>query len=120
LARAGFDYIYQNEDKNRAFIVYEARADSGKSFRNGEVYTARGGRPGTSIEALVRAAINDSTARYSRATSSPFAASRRARVHSAQRSRRRSRPVEFRHFRDWLLVQARGVDFEVVHSAASD
>jgi hypothetical protein len=40
----GFDYIYQNEDGNRAFIVYEAHTDGGKTFRNSEVYTVRNGQ----------------------------------------------------------------------------
>ena len=40
----GFEYIYQNEEGNRAFIVYEARTNTGTSFRNGEVYTVRNGQ----------------------------------------------------------------------------
>jgi hypothetical protein len=43
-AMAGFDYIYQAEDGDRAFIVYEARTTSGKAFRNCEVHTVRGGK----------------------------------------------------------------------------
>lgn len=38
-AMTGFDYIYQMEDGDRAFIVYEAHTRGGKTFRNGEVYT---------------------------------------------------------------------------------
>jgi hypothetical protein len=40
-ATTGFDYIYQVEDANRAFIVYEGRTDSGKAFRNSEVHTVQ-------------------------------------------------------------------------------
>jgi hypothetical protein len=40
----GFDYIYQIEDENRAFIVYQGHTDSGKTFRNSEVYTIRNGQ----------------------------------------------------------------------------
>jgi hypothetical protein len=43
-AMIGFDYIYQTEDRNRAFIVYEGRTDSGKAFRNCEVHTIRDGQ----------------------------------------------------------------------------
>jgi len=43
-AMTGFDYIYQIEDGNRAFIVYEAHTSTGKRFRNSEVYTVRAGR----------------------------------------------------------------------------
>jgi ketosteroid isomerase-like protein len=43
-ALTGFDYIYEAEEGNRAFIVYEARTDSGKTFRNSEVYTVRNGQ----------------------------------------------------------------------------
>jgi len=43
-AMTGFDYIYQAEDGNRAFIVYEAHTATGKTFRNSEVYTARDGK----------------------------------------------------------------------------
>lgn len=43
-ALTGFDYIYQIEDGNRAFIVYEAHTDNGKIFRNSEVYTVRNGQ----------------------------------------------------------------------------
>jgi hypothetical protein len=42
-AMAGFDYIYQVEDGNRAFIVYEAHTGTGKTFRNSEVHTVRNG-----------------------------------------------------------------------------
>jgi hypothetical protein len=43
-AMTGFDYIYQIEDLNRAFIVYEAHTKDGKTFRNSEVYTVRDGK----------------------------------------------------------------------------
>jgi ketosteroid isomerase-like protein len=43
-ALTGFDHIYQNEDGNRAFIVYEAHTESGKTFRNSEVHTVRNGK----------------------------------------------------------------------------
>jgi SnoaL-like domain len=43
-AMTGFDYIYQMEDGDRAFIVYEAHARGGKTFRNSEVYTVRDGK----------------------------------------------------------------------------
>lgn len=43
-ALTGIDYIYQIEDGNRAFIVYEAHTDNGKIFRNSEVYTVRNGQ----------------------------------------------------------------------------
>jgi hypothetical protein len=36
--------LYQIEDGNRAFIVYEAHTDNGKTFRNSEVYTVRNGQ----------------------------------------------------------------------------
>ena len=41
---AGIDDIYESEDGDRAFIVYEARTSSGKRFRNCEVYTVRNGK----------------------------------------------------------------------------
>jgi ketosteroid isomerase-like protein len=40
----GFDYIYQIEDGDRAFIVYEGRTDRGKAFRNAEVHIVRNGQ----------------------------------------------------------------------------
>jgi hypothetical protein len=43
-AMTGFDYIYQMEDGDRAFIVYEAHTRGGKTFRNSEVYTVRKGK----------------------------------------------------------------------------
>src|SRR5206468_7861383 len=43
-AMTGFDYIYQIEDAERAFIVYEAHMTGGKTFRNSEVYTVRDGK----------------------------------------------------------------------------
>jgi ketosteroid isomerase-like protein len=43
-AMTGFDYVYQMEDGNRAFIVYEAHTKSGKTFRNSEVHTVRDGK----------------------------------------------------------------------------
>jgi ketosteroid isomerase-like protein len=39
-----FDYIYQGEEGEHAFIVYEARTSTGKRFRNSEVHTVRGGK----------------------------------------------------------------------------
>jgi ketosteroid isomerase-like protein len=39
-----FDYIYQKEEGDRAFIVYEARTTSGKRFRNAEIHTVRDGK----------------------------------------------------------------------------
>ena len=39
-----FDYIYQVEEGDRAFIVYEARTISGKRFRNAEIHTVRDGK----------------------------------------------------------------------------
>jgi SnoaL-like domain len=41
---SGFDRIYECEQGERAFIVYEGRTSNGKRFRNSEVYTARGGK----------------------------------------------------------------------------
>jgi ketosteroid isomerase-like protein len=43
-ALTGFDYIYESEDGNSAFIVYEAHTHGGKTFRNSEVYTVRNGQ----------------------------------------------------------------------------
>jgi len=43
-AMAGFDCIYQSEDGDRAFIVYEGRTSTGRTFRNCEVHTVRDGR----------------------------------------------------------------------------
>ena len=40
----GFDYIYQAEDGNRAFIVYQGHTRGGKTFRNSEVHTVRDGK----------------------------------------------------------------------------
>jgi ketosteroid isomerase-like protein len=39
-----FDHIYQVEEGDHAFIVYEARTTSGKRFRNAEIHTVRGGK----------------------------------------------------------------------------
>jgi hypothetical protein len=39
-----FDYIYQFEEGEHAFIVYEARTSTGKRFRNSEVHTVRSGK----------------------------------------------------------------------------
>jgi ketosteroid isomerase-like protein len=41
---ASIDDIYESEDGDRAFIVYEARTSSGKRFRNCEVHTVRNGK----------------------------------------------------------------------------
>jgi len=43
-AMARFDYIYQMEDGDRAFIVYEAHTNTGQTFRNSEVHTVRDGK----------------------------------------------------------------------------
>jgi len=40
----GFDYIYQAEDGNCAFIVYQGHTRGGKTFRNSEVHTVRDGK----------------------------------------------------------------------------
>ena len=40
----GVDEIHEVDDKDRAFIVYEARTTSGKRFRNCEMYTVRDGK----------------------------------------------------------------------------
>jgi hypothetical protein len=37
-------YIYQVEEGDRAFIVYEARTTTGKGFRNAEIHTVRDGK----------------------------------------------------------------------------
>jgi ketosteroid isomerase-like protein len=39
-----FDRIYEMEDGNRAFIVYEVHTSAGKCFRNCEVHTVRDGK----------------------------------------------------------------------------
>jgi ketosteroid isomerase-like protein len=39
-----FDYIYQAEDGNRAFLVYEVHMKNGKAFRCSEVHTVRNGK----------------------------------------------------------------------------
>lgn len=43
-AMAGFDVIHQMQDGNRAFVVYEGHTKDGKTFRNSEVHTVRGGK----------------------------------------------------------------------------
>jgi len=43
-AISDFDFIYEAEDGERAFIVYEARMRGGKRFRNCEVHTVRDGK----------------------------------------------------------------------------
>ena len=43
-AMTGFDYVYQLEDGNRVFIVYEGHSRDGKTFRNSEVHTVRDGQ----------------------------------------------------------------------------
>ena len=40
----GVDEIHEVDDRDRAFIVYEARTSSGKRFRNCEMYTVRDGK----------------------------------------------------------------------------
>ena len=39
-----FERIYETEDGNRAFVVYEGHTSTGKCFRNCEVHTVREGR----------------------------------------------------------------------------
>jgi hypothetical protein len=39
-----FEVIYEAEDADHAFIVYEALTSTGKRFRNSEVYVVRGGK----------------------------------------------------------------------------
>jgi ketosteroid isomerase-like protein len=39
-----FDHIYQVEEGDRAFIVYEARTTNGKRFHNAEIHTVRDGK----------------------------------------------------------------------------
>jgi ketosteroid isomerase-like protein len=41
---ARFERIYEFEQGDRAFIVYEAEMSTGRRFRNSEVYTVRGGK----------------------------------------------------------------------------
>ena len=41
---AAFDLVLAVADRDRAFIVYEARTISGKRFRNCEIHTVRGGK----------------------------------------------------------------------------
>src|SRR5262245_38147834 len=43
-AITGSECIYQMEEGERAFIVYEAHTTGGKTFRNSEVYTVRNGK----------------------------------------------------------------------------
>ena len=43
-AMAAFDNLYEFEQGDHAFIVYEAHTSTGKRFRNSEVYTVRGGK----------------------------------------------------------------------------
>jgi hypothetical protein len=38
----GFNCVHEAEAGEHAFIVYEAHTSSGKTFRNGEVYTVQG------------------------------------------------------------------------------
>ena len=39
-----FENVYEFEQGDRAFIVYEAQTTTGKRFRNSEVYTVRHGK----------------------------------------------------------------------------
>ena len=41
---ARFENIYEFEQGDRAFVVYEAHTSTGKRFRNSEAYTVRGGK----------------------------------------------------------------------------
>jgi ketosteroid isomerase-like protein len=43
-AMARFESIYEFEQGDHAFIVYEAHTSTGKRFRNSEAYTVRGGK----------------------------------------------------------------------------
>jgi ketosteroid isomerase-like protein len=43
-AMAHFDRIYEAEDGDRAFIVYEVQTSAGKCFRNCEVHIVRDGK----------------------------------------------------------------------------
>jgi len=43
-AMSNIDDIYELEDGDRAFVVYEASTSSGKRFRNSEVHTVRDGK----------------------------------------------------------------------------
>jgi ketosteroid isomerase-like protein len=43
-AMASVDDIYETEDGDRAFIVYEVLTSTGKRFRNCEVHTVRNGK----------------------------------------------------------------------------
>jgi ketosteroid isomerase-like protein len=44
LAMARFDIIYEVENGDRAFVVYEGDTSTGKRFRNCEVHTVRNGK----------------------------------------------------------------------------
>ena len=41
---AGFEIVLAAEAGERVFVTYEARSSSGKSFRNTELHTVRGGQ----------------------------------------------------------------------------
>ena len=41
---AGFEYIHQAEQDDMAFVVYEGRTTTGRTFRNSEVHTVRDGK----------------------------------------------------------------------------
>jgi ketosteroid isomerase-like protein len=43
-AMARFDEIYEFEDADHAFLVYEAHTSTGKHFRNSELHTIRDGK----------------------------------------------------------------------------
>jgi ketosteroid isomerase-like protein len=43
-AMARLDSVYEIEDGDRAFVVYEGHTSTGKSFRNCEMHTVRNGK----------------------------------------------------------------------------
>ena len=43
-AITGFNYVYEAESGDRAFVVYEGWTSTGKHFRNCEVHTVRNGQ----------------------------------------------------------------------------
>jgi len=42
---AGYEFIAVIREGERVFVTYEARSDEGRSFRNTELLTVRGGKP---------------------------------------------------------------------------
>ena len=41
---AGFDLVYEAEQDDKAFVVYEGRTATGRTFRNSEVHTVLDGK----------------------------------------------------------------------------